>query len=505
MASTVNRAGESEDSEVETEVNPVLAQPLESSARDRVEMDSGLSMDPFSGSTMTGASTRVEQVPLGWRLPLLGSLPVGRQIQILSIVLVVCLVAAAGLVFHDARTAGRLAAATSTVTTMQMLSQRMAKAAQQAVQGESRGFEQLATSRDRFDADLVRLRDGDDQTQQATGAAATVLDDVSGRWDAVSGDVELILSQKDNLLELRNNEETVASVAPLIQRLTQQLATLAATPREAYSVRTYVLQLDADVINYRFADASRTLSTEQPNPRVAFQLGKNVAKFREDLKALLSGSGILRGATINDPDALATVRSLEARFIPFAASVEGILANMQSLAGAKQASRNIFTASEGLLQLPGELVGIYAAQARQRVVIIGIAIAFGLLALACVILIGKVYLEDARARAAQSDREYRRNQEAIIRLLDEMQGLAEGNLTIRARVTDDITGTIADSVNFAVEELRTLVLGINEASVELNQATGEARGSRHSCSAPRSVRPQRSGPPRNRCSESPSR
>ena len=150
---------------------------------------------------------------------------------------------------------------------------------------------------------------------------------------------------------------------------------------------------------------------------------------------------------------------------------------MKSLAASKQASRDIFAASEPLLQTLRTLAGSFAERSVRQLLLVVIASLLGLLALTCVALIAKVFLEDARARAAQSDRDYRRNQEAIIRLLDEMQGLAEGNLTVRARVTDEITSAIADAVNFAVEELRALVLGINDAASRSNaRSRGSVRG-----------------------------
>jgi methyl-accepting chemotaxis protein len=58
-------------------------------------------------------------------------------------------------------------------------------------------------------------------------------------------------------------------------------------------------------------------------------------------------------------------------------------------------------------------------------------------------------------------------QESILKLLNEMSALADGDLTVEAEVTDQITGAIADSVNFAVIEMRELVSQINRASLEV--------------------------------------
>src|SRR5690606_11777126 len=68
-----------------------------------------------------------------------------------------------------------------------------------------------------------------------------------------------------------------------------------------------------------------------------------------------------------------------------------------------------------------------------------------------------------------------RNQEAIMRLLDEMGSLAEGDLTVKATVTEDMTGAIADSINFAVEQLRSLVQTITDTSVQVASSAQKTR------------------------------
>jgi len=78
-----------------------------------------------------------------------------------------------------------------------------------------------------------------------------------------------------------------------------------------------------------------------------------------------------------------------------------------------------------------------------------------------------VFEKAAKEQAAQNER----NQQAILRLLDEMGGLADGDLTVEATVTEDITGTIADSFNFAIEELRKLVATVNETALMVDTAT----------------------------------
>jgi len=68
----------------------------------------------------------------------------------------------------------------------------------------------------------------------------------------------------------------------------------------------------------------------------------------------------------------------------------------------------------------------------------------------------------------------KRSEDAVIKLLDEMGDLAQGDLTVEAQVTNEVTGAIADSVNFAIGEMRILVNGIKTASNDVSATTEDS-------------------------------
>ena len=84
-------------------------------------------------------------------------------------------------------------------------------------------------------------------------------------------------------------------------------------------------------------------------------------------------------------------------------------------------------------------------------------------------------VERQRASAETQRKENDRNQQAILRLLDELSSLADGDLTVQATVTEDITGAIADSINYAVDALRGLVTTINQSAIQLDSATRQTQ------------------------------
>jgi twitching motility protein PilJ len=114
----------------------------------------------------------------------------------------------------------------------------------------------------------------------------------------------------------------------------------------------------------------------------------------------------------------------------------------------------------------------------------GLVIFAGVLALIALIPLGLLFLsiraatDEAAAQRMAVDaqrQENERNQEAILRLLDEIAGLGQGDLTATATVTEDITGAIADSVNMAVDSLRKLVMTITQSSMQLDGATRQTQ------------------------------
>ena len=111
------------------------------------------------------------------------------------------------------------------------------------------------------------------------------------------------------------------------------------------------------------------------------------------------------------------------------------------------------------------------SQGKQLDLIQLVGVGFGGAAVVLIIIGGILLLKDARKREENALENNRRNQRAILRLLDEMANLADGDLTVHATVTEEITGAIADSVNFTIDALRTLVTTINNTASEVSHST----------------------------------
>jgi twitching motility protein PilJ len=432
-----------------------------------------------SMTVMEQLRTASNSAPAPSRLFAIGNLPVVRQFQILGVLTVAFLSLAVFMVYLDNRAAAQQALQGSAATEMQMLSQRLARGSALAAQGQAAAFTAIRDSRERFKANLDALAAGGafrgatlDPTQDPT--TIDTLNGIKARWERIDAAAKRLVDNEKSLTSLARGLDTInegnGGLLELAQQAAQQIGQGGGSLREV----DYANQLA--VLSQRLAKNANTLAAaDEIDPEVAFLLGKDDAAFRDVVNGLAKGSDALRLSPVKSDDARATLSELAKRFTTYEAGVNAILSNMANLVVAKQAARSVNNEAEPLLGDTTKLAGQYESGGKSRALTLGLAVLFGLIALGCLALIAKVFLDDARLRAQDSEHENKRNQEAILRLLNEMGNLADGDLTVQASVTEDVTGAIADSINFTIEELRTLVRGINSATDQVTKATQETQ------------------------------
>ncbi len=436
--------------------------------------------DPLASmSVMDQLRVAANAAPVPSRLPVIGGLPIVRQFQVLGTLTLLFVALAAFMLFLDNRTTSQQALRAATATEMQMLSQRLARSSALAAQGQANAYAAVRDSRDRFKADLDALVNGGafkgmvlDATQNP--AALEALKSLQGRWQRVDAAARQLVENERSLTSLASGLGAIGrgntGLLELAQQAAQQIGQGGGSAREV----DYANQLA--MLSQRIAkNASMLASADEIDPEMAFLLGKDATTFRDVLNGLAKGSDALKLNAPRADDARATLAELGKRFAPYDAGVNAIQASMKNLVVAKQAARSINAEAEPLLTDATQLADVYQTGGRPRALTLGLAALFAVLALAGLALIVKAFLDDVRARAQESEHENKRNQEAILRLLNEMGNLADGDLTVQASVTEDVTGAIADSINFTIEELRTLVRGINSATDQVTKATQETQ------------------------------
>jgi len=429
----------------------------------------------------TTVVARVVTRATGLKLPLIGHLPIDKQIRILATLLVGSLLLGFVVVVVDVSTAGRVTRNIELAGDSLMHSQRLARSAPNALAGNAAAFAQLKDSHDRLAQNLEEL------SKSSSGSAADQLAKVRERWLSTDKAATAIVQDEKLLLSLGSTLRKINDTNPSLLDLSEQVAALklqnGAGSREISAASQLVM------LTQRIAKgANELLAGNAVNPEVAFLLGKDTNTFRDLLNGLISGSDVLRLSPATDGETKARLTELKKEFEGFQESIGTMLSSLQKIVGAKQAEQRIFAESEAFKDDLVTLRDDYGSAQTMR------GLNFVLMALAAVLAllsaagIAKLFLDDSRRRASEADRqrdtaerqeqEMKRmndqNQAAILRLMNELQEVADGDLTVQATVSEDITGAIADSVNYTVEELRSLVGRINKAAEQVAGASSQA-------------------------------
>lgn len=401
----------------------------------------------------------------------------GGRIQSLTALFVVLVAVTIGLLAYQARESARATAFVSAAGELQMLSQQIAKAAQLALQGEKIAFDELGAASQRFSTLLGALGSGGTvdgvEIPPSPESVAAELSALRTAWAKTEQDAAQLLAESQGLTMLNEAVGTINARNQALLGLTESVATLKF--REGGDDREMLTANTAVMLTQRIAKNANALRVASAiDPEVAFQLGKDAAAFSETLDRLRAGSAYGEIAAKVEELATASQETLSA--------VSGLLRNIQQLVLAKQAGSRIFVDSTPLLAQTQALSRAYDQAARGFNPAVLAALATGLLSLLLLLMIARVFKSDLVVRQTEAERQRltaesdrNQSQQAILRLMNEMGDLADGDLTVRATVSEDITGAIADTVNYTVEELSVLVRRINDAASRVTKASESAQ------------------------------
>jgi twitching motility protein PilJ len=419
----------------------------------------------------------------GFRLPLIGRMPLIKQFLWLGIPAAVCIIGIAALTVYYVRLTQVAGAYQNISASMKFHTQRLAKSAESSARGLATAFNQLQDSRDEFTNYLAALTNGGQFVSQGetldlppvssrSADAQSYVEELNKRWPELAASASAIIAARNDLTQLAQNITQIRAGAEEMATLSQELNGIMT---QAQIAPTQVLKASRlGLLAERLGrGAAEILGSETIDPEVPFLIGKDTNDMRDLLAALESGSDALGVAPVGGADGKAKVVQLRTQFGKFESNVGPVLRELQKLVAARQASSSLSAGSEQLLanvqkfeeNLPGAKAGGLIA------VIIGLGVLLALLIAAAV----TAFIADSSRQARIAESENKRNQEAILRLLNEMGDLADGDLTVKAKVTEDITGAIADSMNYTIDELRNLVTGVNQASRQVDDKTQEAQ------------------------------
>lgn len=348
--------------------------------------------------------------------------------------------------------------------------QQLSQYAQRASGGDIDAFDALINERRIINDTVNSLDNGGPSYPALPVAVSPQFSALKENWQSINANTLVIIEQRDRIVELADISDKFASEIPILQ-----------ASSDAVVKRLVAINGDRDLIYLAsqqlvLADRmlrrmSEILKGGVASIQAADSLDTDAKRFQEVLNIMFNGS--------DDIDAISDDRAIESLGEVFSA-FDSVQEDISTVLGAMELFDAQTAASD--IEIDVELFVTNAEQLRNGLnnirqtvpsELIGWVIAG--LSFLWLLWIFRTLSRNDRVRAAVAQEQNERNQQAILRLLDEMGSLADGDLTVNATVSEDITGAIADSVNFAIEALRSLVKTINDASVGVTSAAQEAQ------------------------------
>lgn len=396
------------------------------------------SFKPSTGAAAASAAAQsAERMPVNMKLQAIGGAA--------ALVLVIWAIAA----FLDYRVVSSITHNTRLSSDLTVLTQILVTDAERALSGNQAALDALPKSRAETEQTLSMLE------KNAAGISAAADADLNVLLPAAKRalqNVQEIESGRSGILAVAQVVKVANETGPALREATRQLAASGVDSTRAYKFALLTERIGKDAASMTVA----SLTADQ-----LAGLGSNI----------LEAQGLLAGFDQANP----AVSKVAGLFEGYRVSVEAIAGQAQGLLSTQRAMNELLASTSHSKKGPvfvhsRNLVQDYLDPLLGRATFY-VQIAAGFILLSLLLLLSKVYLDDMRRRAADAERANRQNQDAILCLMDELSDLAEGDLTKTATVSENITGAIADAVNYTVEELRKLVLQITKATEQMGKAT----------------------------------
>jgi twitching motility protein PilJ len=337
-------------------------------------------------------------------------------------------------------------------------------------------FVDLQNHRNKYEQLLEKVFDGNQRNLSVVPAPLrSNMEKISQNWIDYDKSISNILNSRQSIYALKEAIEKLESV-------TEKLV--------SYGDEILTILVKKNVNSQQLNIATRQLIIIQ---RIKSQLGqilyfnnfkinsiKDLAQDMEHLgvlvKGLSEGDSVLNIRKLTDSEGRKKLIELATFYRSTKKYTDVIQTASPKLLKVYQSIQQIQVDSKKMLEEGEILISSVDAFGNRLKLLKIVAFILGGLALGVILILGYLMSRNSQRRLNSTNETNRRNQKAILRLLDEMTNLAEGDLTVHATVTEDITGAIADSVNYSIDALRSLVTTINQTAVKLSSAAEDTQG-----------------------------
>lgn len=357
---------------------------------------------------------------------------------------------------------------------LRVLSQQISTHSREATAGEAAAFDRLKTSRQEFEDAFTVLKQGDEDLaspMELLSGEINALDEVWGRVDNAS---QTIVANKQRILFLHQVAKTLNDSIPELQEEYNTVVEILIDGR-APAEQVSLAQKQSWLAERIARNVDKMLEGGAGAEEAADQFNLDASLFGNVLKGMLEGNPAMRITRVKDEAARASLQDVSQLFEFVTGSVDDIFQATPDLLKVRRAANGILVDSPQIMDETSRLALRINNLENERPLTLTTALIAGGFIILIFIIIGIHLFLNTRNRLSETAATNERNQQAILRLLDELADLADGDLTTTATVTEDFTGAIADSINFTIDQLRVLVSSINDTSMQVAKAAEDAQ------------------------------
>ena len=400
------------------------------------------------------------------------------KITLMIAVLVALVAGYVGNYYLVARDVQKSASYQRHVNQLQVLSQKIANHGGQAADGKAGAFFLLTADIKAFDQSLGYLKNGDSSTglPPSPEFMRPQLHSVSQLWVDTRRQLEQILSIREWLMGMPDIAGDMAISLAAIQQenaqVVEELLRLGAP-----SVLVVRAQQQAQLLERMARTMDKVLELDGSNKKLVDNFNRDRTDFLQVLDGLNNGAKSSQLVAANAAAVQASLTRIDELFRSWSARTSEVFNRAEEVASVKQAVVGIYQSADEFSGLLNGLSQAYEANTGRGLMspLVGLGCALG--AFFVMLLIGLLVSQQARRSVAETSVQNEQNQAAILQLLDELADLADGDLRVQATVTENFTGAIADSINFSIDQMRSMVSKINETSAEVSAAADQTRSS----------------------------
>ncbi|GAB3112981.1 chemotaxis protein [Aestuariicella hydrocarbonica] len=402
---------------------------------------------------------------------LFAAIGVNRTMTVLVVALFLALVATVASVIMVQRDESRDQQYLQTTAELRALSYRVTALSRESTSGNEEAFVELQSVLSSMDAAWKKLRSSDSSMRTAL---AEEIGGYTGVWQRVSTAANTIITNKDTIIFLNDVATTLNESLPELQAEHNYIVEIL-LENNAPADQVAVAQMQSWRAERIGRNIDKMLRGGGDADKAADQFNLDANLFGKVLQGMKGGDAAMSISRVTDADAVESLTEIGDLFEFVSSSVREIFEASPALFKARKAADELLDDGPVLLEALSALSDGIDQLSEERQPNNMTSLILGGVVVLCLLLLAYQIYSGTSRRLDETAQTNERNQSAILRLLDELADLADGDLTTTATVTEDFTGAIADSVNYTIDQLRVLVSRINETAVNVSSAAQDTQ------------------------------